>query len=67
MLNANSSIMPISDHEHGECYGIVVEPMPPMHDYAPPFPAVLVALAGRMVQMWRRAQAAEESVSGAFP
>jgi hypothetical protein len=42
-----------SDHEHGECYGIVVEPMPPMHDYAPPFPAVLVALAGRMVQIRR--------------
>jgi hypothetical protein len=42
------------DHQHCECYGIVVEPMPPLcvHD-TPPYSRSLVGVAGRRVQMWR--------------
>jgi hypothetical protein len=41
-----------SDHQNRECYGIVVEPMPLVHEMPPLFPVSLVGLEGRKVQIW---------------
>jgi len=56
------------NHEHGECYGIVVEPMLSLceHD-TPPYSRSLVALAGEVVQIRRRRREIDRSCGDALP